>query len=365
MKTPYAVIMAGGRGERLWPLSTEECPKQFLRLFGARTLLQETAGRIQPLVPWENTLAVVGKGHAHLVSEQLPSLPVSNVIVEPVGRGTAPCVGLAALYVSQIDPKGIMIILPADHIIQNGQRFLVLLEEAVTIASEGTHLVTLGISPSSPATGYGYIRASTPCQKTASGAQIRALEVERFTEKPDLAKAESFLREGGYFWNSGMFVWRADTILSEIKEHIPPLYEGLLEIERHLGGPDEAAIVKEVYSRQRSLSIDYGVMEKSTRTCVLPTGDIGWSDVGDWSALDAALDKDEHGNVVLGRHLGVDTHDTTVISRHGGLIATLGISNLVIVDTNEVLLVMDKMRAQEVKDLLREVEQDNAGKGHS
>jgi len=349
VKTPYAVIMAGGRGERLWPLSTDERPKQFLKLVGERTMLQETAARVAPLVPWEKILVVVGKEHAHLVAEQLPDLPSRNILAEPMGRGTAPCVGLAALYVSRIDPAGVMVALPADHVIKDEKRFLALLEDAVAIASEGNYLVTLGIPPTFPATGYGYIRALRPCQNATGGAEAGALVVERFTEKPDRATAERFLNEGGYSWNSGMFIWRADTILREIEEHMPALHRGLEEIAQHLGGPDEDLVIREAYSHQESLSIDHGVMEKSRHAWVLPTGNIGWSDVGDWAALESVLPKDEKGNVVLADHRGVDTHNTTVVSDGTRTIVTIGVRDLVIVDTSEALLVMDRSRAQDVK----------------
>ena len=349
MKTPHAVIMAGGRGERLWPLSTDERPKQFLKLVGERTMLQETAARVAPLVPWEKTLVVVGKEHSHLVAEQLPDLPSRNILAEPMGRGTAPCVGLAALYVSRIDPAGVMVALPADHVIKDEKRFLALLEDAVAIASEGNYLVTLGIPPTFPATGYGYIRALRPCQNATGGAEAGALVVERFTEKPDRATAERFLNEGGYSWNSGMFIWRADTILREIEEHMPALHRGLEEIAQHLGGPDEDLVIREAYSHQESLSIDHGVMEKSRHAWVLPTGNIGWSDVGDWAALESVLPKDEKGNVVLADHRGIDTRGTTVVSDRTRQVVTIGVRDLVIVDTSEALLVMDRSRAQDVK----------------
>jgi mannose-1-phosphate guanylyltransferase len=341
--------MAGGRGERLWPLSTDECPKQFLKLIGERTMLQETVERVRPLVPPQDALVVVGKEHAHFVFEQIPDLPRRNLIAEPMGRGTAPCVGLAALHVSRIDPKGVMLVLPADHVIKKRERFLRLLKEAVAIASEGKFLVTLGIPPTFSATGYGYIRASRPYQNATYGRETTALAVERFTEKPDRATAERFLNEGGYYWNSGMFIWRADAILHEIEEHMPDLHRGLEEIAQHLGRLDEDAVIREVYSRQESFSIDHGVMEKSRRTCVLPTGDIGWSDVGDWSALESVLPKDEKGNVVLADHRGIDTRGTTVVSDRTRPVVTIGVRDLVIVDTSEALLVMDRSRAQDVK----------------
>ncbi|MFQ6116738.1 MAG: mannose-1-phosphate guanylyltransferase [Candidatus Bipolaricaulia bacterium] len=352
----FAVIMAGGRGERLWPLSTQERPKQFLRLLGERTMLQETVERVAPLVSLEHTYVVVGREHVELVSEQLPSLPAENIIVEPLGRGTASCVGLAAVRLAQIDPEGVMLVLPADHVVKDGERFLKLLEDAATIAAGGTYLVTLGVSPDRPATGYGYIQASTPWQRSGLAVKSPVLEVERFTEKPDRRTAERFLAEGDYLWNSGIFIWRVDTILREIEAHMPKLHAALLTIGERIGAPDYEALLERVYREQDVVSIDYGVMEKSDRVLVLPTGEIGWSDVGDWAALGELLEHDGQGNAIQAHHIGIDTENCVIISpraeAEGRLVATLGLAGLVIVDTDDVLLVMDKDRAQEVKRLI-------------
>jgi len=340
----FAVIMAGGQGERLWPLSTRERPKQFLSLLGEKTMLQETVERIAPLIPLKNTVVVVAAQYASLVLQQLPSLPAGNIIVEPMGRGTAPCVGLAALWLSRLDPTGTMVVLPADHVIVNNVRFLECIGQAIEVAGKGECLITLGITPDHSATGYGYIRAAKK-----SPAPSCVMRVEEFTEKPDQETAARFLRQGDYFWNSGMFVWRADTILHEIKLHMPRLYEGLQAIKEHLGAGDEQAQLSQVYREQKVASIDYGVMEKSKRVRMIPTGDIGWSDVGDWAALERVLSKDEHGNSIRASHLGIDTRDSIIVSEEGKLIATLGVSNLVIVDTGKALLIMDKSRSQEVR----------------
>jgi len=355
--TRFAVIMAGGLGERLWPLSRKETPKQFLRLLGERTLLQQTVERISPLVHSENTYVVVGREHVRIVRDQLPELPLGNIIVEPMGRGTAPCVGLAATRLSRVDPGGVMIVLPADHAIADEERFLQLLDEAASVASEGTHLVTLGITPNHPATGYGYIQALNHFVASGPGTDSEVLEVERFTEKPDLETAERFLQEGGYYWNSGMFVWRVDAILREMKEHMPKLHSGLMAIEEQAGAQDYEETLARIYAKQEANSIDYGVLEKSEHVLVIPTGDIGWSDVGDWSALGRVLETDEVGNIVRASHIGVDTSNCTILSKHASdkkrLVATLGLSDIVIIDTDDILLVMDKSRAQEVKKILK------------
>ena len=354
--TYFAVIMAGGLGERLWPLSRRETPKQFLRLLGERTLLQQTVERIAPLVRNENTYVVVGREHVGIVREQLPELPTENVIVEPMGRGTAPCVGLAATRLSRIDSKGVMIVLPADHAIADEERFLQLLSDAASVAHAGTHLVTLGIAPDRPATGYGYIQAFTPFATSGISVSSKVLAAERFAEKPDLKMAERFIQEGGYYWNSGMFIWRIDAILRELETYMPKLHTGLMEIEKQAGRQNYEQLLEQIYATQEVNSIDYGVLEKSKRVLVVPTGDIGWSDVGDWSTLSEVLETDEDGNLVRASHIGVDTSNCTILSRHESgskrLIATLGLSDVVIIDTDDILLVMDKSRAQEVKKIL-------------
>jgi len=363
----FAAIMAGGQGKRLWPLSTKERPKQFLKLLGEQTMLQETVERIAPLIPHENIYVVVGEEHVGIVREQLPALPPENIIVEPMGRGTAPCVGLAALRLSRIDPEGVMIVLPADHVVKDKDRFLKLLEKAATLAAEGTHLVTLGITPDHPATGYGYIQASTPWPKSGAVVESEVLEVERFIEKPDKETAKRFLDEGGYFWNSGMFIWRVDTILREMKVQMPSLHAGLMTIEERVGAPDYEEVLARIYRQQDIISIDYGVMEKSDCVLVLPTGEIGWSDVGGWTVLNEILETDGEGNVIQAHHIGIDTANSIILSKHADvkdrLVATLGLSDLVIVDTDDILLVMDKGRAQEVKRLIemQVAEREKAG----
>lgn len=348
----FAVIMAGGQGTRLWPLSTPKRPKQFLKLIGDRTMLQETVHRILPLVQWQNIYVVTANQYTALVREQLPQLPPENIIGEPVGRGTAPCIGLAALALAKKDPHGVMAVLPADHAVQNEDHFRQLLAAAFKFAAQGTHLITLGINPRRPATGYGYIQGGEVLTRV-DGREI--LAVKRFTEKPSYERAREFLAQGGYFWNSGMFIFRVDTILEEIRAHLPNLRAGLTELSEHLGRSDYERVLSRVYSAQETVSIDKGVMEKSDRVVVIPTGEIGWSDVGDWAAWAELLPADADGNVVQAPHIGIDTKDSVILSRDAGKkkVATLGVSNLIIIETDDALLVMDKDQAQEVKQLFR------------
>lgn len=348
-----AVIMAGGRGERLWPLSTPHRPKQFLRLLGDRTMLQETVGRIAGWIAWENTYIVTADKHTDLVHEQLPQLPVENIIGEPAGRGTALCIGVATLIVRRKDPHAVMVVLPADHAIQNHVRFRRLLRKAAQIAATGSHLITLGITPDHPATGYGYIHAGEQWHDHPDVFVARA-----FTEKPSRALAQKFISSGNYYWNSGMFIWRVDTILEEIALHLPQLYAGLMRLDEHLGTPAFADAFAQVYADQPTISIDHGVMEKSARVLVIKAADIGWNDIGDWAAWARLQPADEDGNVIHASHIGIDTHNTIILSQHDQsaerLITTIGVKDLIIIETDAGLLVMHKDHAQQVKKLFPE-----------
>jgi len=283
--------MAGGQGERLYPLSTPERPKQFLALFGDRTMLQQTVDRVLPLVPEERVLVITSARHVHLAREQLPGIPTTNIIGEPLGRGTAPCVTLGTLAIQKRDPEGVMVALPADHLISDAEMFRRLVKQATVIAAQGTHLVTFGIDPSSPETGYGYIHAPNPWRGGMSDVQDPsvALEVESFIEKPNRETAEHFLRDGAYYWNSGMFVWRVSTILEEIHAFMPVLHQMMTGLDILPGTAMFEKALAEIYSHLDSASIDRCVMEKSRRILLVPSGGIGWSDVGGWEALREAL----------------------------------------------------------------------------
>ncbi len=349
----FAVVMAGGSGTRLWPMSTKERPKQFLAL-NRRSLIQETVDRLAPLFPSERIWIVTVKGQKGLIQGQLPEVPLGNIIEEPLGRNTALCIGLAAVYLKQIDPAAVMVALPADHFIKKEGRFRQALVLGIRIAQQG-YLVTLGIVPDRPATGYGYIEAGKDLSELHHG--LRAERVARFIEKPPLATAEQFLKMGNYYWNSGIFIWKVERILEELAEHMPELYSRLTEIEARWGTPDLDEVTAKVYQKQEAVSIDHGVMETASRIAVIPV-EMGWNDLGDWSSLSAVLEKDEGGNVIRARHIGIELKDSTVFSLQDRLIATIGLKDLVIVDTPDALLVMDKGRAQEVKDLVTKVEEE-------
>lgn len=284
----YAVIMAGGRGERLWPLSTPERPKQFLRLFGNRTMLQHTVDRIQPLVSSDQILVVTGSEHAALVRKQLPDLPEENIIAEPFGRGTAACVALSAVIIRGREPDALIMVLPADHRIERVERFRQLLRGGLTVASNKTNLVTFGITPNRPETGYGYILA--PQRLSTLEESVSVYGVERFVEKPDLETAEQYLEAGAYYWNSGMFIWHVAAILGAVKRYMPQLSDTVARLAEHVGSSGFPDRLREAYEELESQPIDRGVMEKSDRVILIPAGDIGWSDIGGWDALRQILE---------------------------------------------------------------------------
>lgn len=356
----FAVILAGGGGERFWPVSSKERPKQFLSLIGDRTMLQQTVERLAGLVGPPDIYVVTAREYGSLVHEQVPEIPAENIIEEPCGRDTAAAVGLAAVHLARRDPEGVMLVLPADHFIADTARFRRILETAVDAARNGEYLVTLGITPTRPETGYGYIqRGEAPLKTVGSLAVYRAL---RFTEKPDAMKARRFLASGKYFWNSGMFIWRVDVIRKLFKEYLPELAEGLERIGGALGTKEEATVIEDVYPSLPRISIDYGVMEQAKNVLVLPA-DFGWDDVGTWPAWARySGTQDGQGNVVDGSSVLVESSGCVVrASNH--VVAALGIRDLVIVEEEGRLLVCAKERAQEIKRLvaaLKEAGYDDA-----
>ncbi|MEN1759183.1 mannose-1-phosphate guanylyltransferase [Anoxynatronum sibiricum] len=343
----YAVIMAGGHGERFWPESRVQRPKQFLTLVGARSLIQQSFDRIQDFMPPEQILVVLGQEHLALAKEQLPSLPAENFLVEPVGRNTAPCIGLAAVHIRKRDPGSVMLIFPADHLIQGQTDFQLCLKKGFEQATDSDYLVTIGIIPSRPETGYGYMeREETSIDQTTP----LVYPVRRFVEKPDTEKAREYVQSGHYYWNSGIFIWKADLILDKMELHLPELYQGLLQIESHIDTSQEATIMESVFPNLPRISIDYGILEKSDRILMVQ-GDFGWDDLGSWESLAEHSKADEMGLVIHGDYVGID-NTNCLIQGQAGLIAALGVHDLVIVQAGDVILVCDKNRTQEVKDLV-------------
>lgn len=351
----YAVIMAGGIGSRLWPRSRIATPKQFLDLLGPCTMLQETVARIDPLIPLARVLVVVGKEHTRTVHTQIPNLPLENVLVEPGPRGTAPCIGLAAIALQRRDPDAIMAVFPADHRIADAAGFRQAVAAAAHVAQDD-YLVTLGITPDHPHTGYGYI------QREASLGEVNGLptfRVRRFTEKPDAATAQSFVDTGEYYWNGGIFIWQVATILSTMAELLPELHAELQSVAESWDSPHRTETLATAWERVPRTTIDYGIMEKATGVAVVPV-DIGWDDVGNWATLSGFLESDEGGNVVHGegQPLLVNTTNTYVYVSAGRLVTTVGLEGFVVVDTPDVLLICPKDQAQAVRDAVERLEAD-------
>jgi mannose-1-phosphate guanylyltransferase len=349
----YAVILAGGSGKRLWPLSRRESPKQLLDItHSQRPLLQETFTRLQPLVPLDNVYVITAGQYVGSTRERLPSLPSENVIVEPEGRGSAPAIGLAALHIWRKDPEAVMACLPADHHITEPERFRRALSAAEQVAQQG-HLVTLGIKPERPHTGYGYIELG---QRLSEVDDHAVYSVARFTEKPDEETAVRFVQGGRHLWNSGMFIWKASAFLEEVARHLPRLDDCLSQLDCVLGTEDENEALERLWPQVEKETVDFGIMEKADDVVVIPVG-MGWSDVGSWASLMELLPADGDGNVVVGDHLGLETRGSLIYSQ-GRLVATLGVENLIVVETDDAILVCPKDRAQEVKRLVERLEQE-------
>jgi mannose-1-phosphate guanylyltransferase len=349
----YAVIMAGGQGTRFWPRSRRKMPKQLLNIVGEATMLEQTVARISPLIPAERTLVVAGEAYRDPIRACLPQLPEENFLFEPVGRNTAACVAWAALWVRQRASDAVMAVLPADHLIRDEAEFLRVLEAAMVVARPLNRLVTIGIQPTHPETGYGYIRASED-RLQIDGRDI--FRVAQFVEKPSRQKAEQFLAEGTYVWNSGMFVWRADSIWLEVCRHLPQFARDLEPVADVTAADALSDVLNDVYARLPSISIDVGVMERAQDVWVVPAN-LGWSDVGSWRALGELLSADAHGNVVVGELCGIDTAGCFIHSP-GKLVAMIGLSNLVVIETDDVLLICPKERDQEVRQLVELLERE-------
>lgn len=353
----FAVIMAGGQGTRFWPRSRRKRPKQLLDIVGTESMIRQTVDRLLPFVRPEDVYVVTGAEHIEELLRHVPDLPSENIMAEPVGRNTAPCIGLAAMRLKKEDPEGIMAVLPADHVILDKIGFLKILSLAGEVAKSGDWIMTLGMRPDRPETGYGYIKKG-PVFRGNGGVEV--YNVERFVEKPDRETAEGYVKSGDYLWNAGMFVFKVSTILKAIERYMPELYIGLLRLEPVLGTAEESKLLTEIYGGLPSVSIDYGIMEKADNVLVIPST-FGWNDVGSWTAIDDLLPRDEHGTVAHAEHISIDTKDCIVYSPRK-LVATIGVSNLIVVETEDALLICDKSRAQDVKKVVEILEKERQEK---
>jgi len=348
----HVLILAGGVGSRLWPYSRRAQPKQLLPLAGDHSLLQATLGRLAGVIPPERVWVVTNAEYAAAVREQLPGVPADQVIGEPEPLGTAAAVGLGAALIQARQPDAVMVVLTADHVISPASAFQDALARGVAAARRG-HLVTFGIRPAAPETGYGYIELGDPLPDEPPGDPDAVRAVRRFVEKPDRATAERYVAAGNYAWNGGMFVWRVAVIRAALQRFLPGLSARLDEISQVVaGGGDLARELPAIWSRiPDRTTIDYGVMERSDRVACVPAT-FAWSDVGSWDALADLLPADADGNRVLGRHLGIDSSDCLVFAPSGRLIATIGLAGIAIVDTGDALLVSPRDRVQEVREIV-------------
>ena len=341
--------MAGGVGTRFWPRSREKSPKQFLEIIGRGTLIQSTVARLQGLIDVRDTFVITNRLQKSLAARQLPQLPEENVIVEPVGRNTAPCIGLAALHIRAIDPAAVMVVLTSDHLVEDTVEFQRILALAIETARESGSLLTIGITPTHPETGYGYIQIFNEDGTHNPYFSKGVLKVKTFAEKPTLEAAERFLASGDFLWNSGMFVWRADVILERIRQCLPDLHAELLKIDRAIGTPQYQSVLDTVYGMIRGVSIDYGVMEKSDDVFVIPAT-FGWNDVGSWGEVYRISGKDDSGNSITGKVIPKDTSNSYIYSPNK-LVATIGIHDLIIINTDDALLICRGDRSQDVKEV--------------
>jgi len=351
----HALIMAGGGGTRFWPRSRTARPKQFLRFSGDRTLLQATYDRIAAQVPAERVWVITGADYVAEARQQLPELQREQIVGEPVGRDTAACISLGAALIAQTDPGAAMIVMPADHLIEPEREFHRAVHAAAQVIEEYPEsLLTFGIPPTFPATGYGYILRG---RFLGERQRVPVYQVEAFAEKPDFDTAERFVASGDYFWNSGIFVWRAATILGELRRLQPQLYSAIERIIEAWPTPNREAILCQEYQPLTKISIDYAVMQeagKSGKVLVL-RAPYQWDDVGSWLALERRHPQDADGNTVQGEHLGINTQQCVIVSDPGHLIATIGVKNLLIIQDGNATLIADRCHEGQVKAIVEQL----------
>jgi len=353
----YGLIMAGGIGKRFWPWSRGKNPKQFLKISDNKTMLRKTFERLVRIMEPEKIFVITNRLQKKMITEDLKELPEENIIIEPLGKDTAPCIGLGALFTRLKDPEAIQVILPADHLITDEKEFTKIIEKAAKVVGKKDCLMTIGIKPTRPETGYGYIQY---CQLEKNEKRYQVYKVKTFAEKPNLKTAELFIKSGDFLWNSGIFIWKVKTILKEIENSLPELYDGLMKIDKHIDKKSFPTVLRKVYRQIKNISIDYGVMEKSGDVWVIE-GDFGWSDVGSWEAFYNLGEKDEHRNVLMGNGVLLDSSDNLVFSGKR-FVAVVDIKNMVIIDTKDALLIVPRDKSQKVKELVDYLQKKNMKK---
>lgn len=354
----YNVILAGGGGSRLWPESREKCPKQFLKLFDNKTMIQITAERASYIADWNHTIVVTNQKYLAQIKEQLPLLPEENIILEPEKKDTALAMLVGTLYAQSLDPEAIIVNSAADHIVMNSDEYVRVMSGAVQVAAQGDYLVTVGITPTEPATGFGYIKISEQLQSVVDNLPV--FKVDSFVEKPNRATAAAFIATNHYFWNANMYVWSAHSLLQAFHK-IQPTTAKLIEPLLKTTGAQFQSLLKDIYHAAPSISIDYAISEKATNLVLIP-GDFDWSDIGDWRVVYELNQKDLSGNVTLtadnqAKSLCINSHNN-LISSSGRLVALHGVDDLVIIDTPEILMVIPKNQSQDVKKIVERLKEE-------
>ncbi len=355
----YAVVLAGGGGTRLWPKSRNKSPKQFLKLVGNETMIQIATSRITSIIPWDRIIVVTNELYKEEVHSLLPEVPIQNIIAEPRKRDTALAMLTGALYAKSKDPNAVIINLASDHVVTDKEEFLRVMKAATTVAGENPYLVSVGITPNRPATGFGYIKIGQDIMKLPEG--LTFFKVENFTEKPNAATARAFIATGKYYWNANMYVWAAQTLSDAFKKHMPSLYE----LTKHLSTLDSHAFhqaLPKIYQDAEAISVDYAISEKAENLVLIP-GDFGWDDVGDWKVVYDLEKKDSLGNVVISdsqsKEVCLIDSENNLIHSNGRLISLVGVNDMVIIDTDEILMIVPKSQSQDVKKIVEKLKADN------
>jgi len=344
----YGVILAGGRGERFWPLSRHEHPKQLLRLTSEKTMIEETIDRLSGFIPNERVLIVTGEHLKDSITSAVPGVPKENILLEPLGMNTCLAIGLAAVHIAAKDPDGVMVVLSSDHLITPREKLLALLKAGSEVASDGKHLITIGVIPNRAETAYGYIEMGEEFP-TKNG--VRFFNVKRFKEKPNAAKAQEYYLDRQHLWNSGMFIWQARAILDAIKSFEPDMHNCLTTYEKKIGADNIMIARSELYNSCTSISIDFAVMEKASNVLTMK-GDIRWDDVGSWLAMERIHECDPQNNVAKGDIILKDSYENIIVNDAAGIIVGFGVSDLVIVRTGDIVMVAHKTQVGEIKELL-------------
>ncbi|MCB9812818.1 MAG: mannose-1-phosphate guanylyltransferase [Pseudomonadales bacterium] len=354
----YAVILAGGGGTRLWPKSRNKTPKQFLKLVGEDTMIQVAASRITKILPWERIIVVTNELYKEEVHKELPEVPIKNIIAEPMKRDTALAMLIGTLFAKSMDPEAVIINMASDHIVTNVPEFLRVMKLAAKTASENDYLVTVGISPNRPATGFGYIRIGQDLQKLDRGLSL--FKVDSFTEKPNEATARGFISTGRYFWNANNYVWSSSVLERAFQTYMHDMYK-LTKNLSTLTAKEFHSALKHIYQKAESISIDYAISEKASNLVLIP-GDFGWDDVGDWKVVYDLEKKDEAGNVILGdksaKKVWAINSQNNLIHTNGRMISLVGVNDMVIIDTGEILMIIPKSKSQDVKKIVDKLKEE-------